>query len=163
MLTLGDLVSSRLRERGWSLNEVVRRSDGRISRSRWQQYSANARMLELPRVAHLQALADVLEVDLATVIFAAARTVGLDVRRRGPDLAHLLPAGTDLLTTEMRDGLLAVIRAAVAEAARRHSERDEDRASSGSGTSPGGVYEWDEGEPSLSRRNADRRAGESGG
>jgi hypothetical protein len=33
------------------------------------------------------AIAAVLEVDISTVVLAAARTVGLDVRTRGSDLA----------------------------------------------------------------------------
>lgn len=70
---------------------------------------------ELPQPDTLRLIARVLELDETTVLLAAGESLGLDVRRRGPMLAQLLPPGTDQLSDRFQDALLAVIRAAVAE------------------------------------------------
>ncbi len=68
----------------------------------------------------MSVISEVLEVDITTVVLAAARSVGLDVRTRGTDLAHLLPALTERLSERMREAILSLVRAAVAET--RHDE-----------------------------------------
>jgi hypothetical protein len=70
---------------------------------------------KFPDPSSLSVIAEVLEVDITTVVLAAARSVGLDVRTRGTDLAHLLPALTERLSGRMRDAILTLVRAAVAE------------------------------------------------
>jgi hypothetical protein len=156
VLTLSELVSSRMRERGWSLGDLVNRSRHGLSKSRWQQYATGQRIHNLPEAENLQVIADVLEVDVTTVLLAAGRSAGLSVRRRGPALAHLLPAGTDMLPTEMRDAILAVIRSAVVALAERGAGSDE-------APMPGGIFEWDQGPDSSIRRNATGRAGDTTG
>lgn len=115
VLTLQGLISARIAERGWSYSDLERRADGHLTKSRWQQIGTGVRLAEFPKPASLMAMSDALEVDVTAVILATARSLDLPVRHRGPDLAQLLPAGTDRLSTRMRDAILTLIRAAVAE------------------------------------------------
>lgn len=115
VLTLRDLITARIDERGWSYPDLERRSGGHLTKSRWQQLATGVRVAEFPKPASLMAMADALEVDITAVILATARSLDLPVSSRGPDLAQLLPAGTDRLSARMRDSILTMIRAAVAE------------------------------------------------
>ncbi len=114
--TLHQLVRSRIRERGWSYTDLERRSGHALSRGRWQQLGSGAPQRKFPDPASLVAIAQVLEVDITTVVLAAARSVGLDVSHRGAALSHLLPDQTELISERMRDAILTLIRAAAAEA-----------------------------------------------
>jgi hypothetical protein len=69
----------------------------------------------------------VLEVDITTVVLAAARSVGLDARTRDSELSRLLPAGTERLSDRTRDAILTTIRAAVADAAERSPATEDQR------------------------------------
>lgn len=122
VLNLQQLVRARMDERGWSYGDLERLSGHRLTKGRWQQIATGARQTNFPVPATIQIVADVLEIEVTTVLIAAGRSVGLDARRRSPGLAGLLPAGTDQLSERMRDGLLAIIRAAVAE---RQASQDE--------------------------------------
>jgi hypothetical protein len=115
VLTLQALIRARMDERGWSYAELERRSAGALTKGRWQQLGTGVRMANFPEPTNLRTMADVLEVEVTTVLLAAAQTLGIDARRRGPDLAQLLPAGTDRLSERMRDAILTIIRAAVAD------------------------------------------------
>lgn len=130
VLTLAQLISARAGERGWSNGRLAQRCEHALSRARWQQLRTGARMTEFPEPATLALIAEALEVEITTVVLAAAQTLGLDARRRGPDLAHLLPAGTDRLSVPMRDALLAVIRAAVSDGL-AHEDAGDDGAGEG--------------------------------
>ncbi len=112
-------------ERGWSYADLERRSEHALSRGRWQQLGSGVRQRKFPDPASIEVIARVLDVDVTTVVLAAAQAVGLDAHLRGSDLAHLLPTGTEQLSERMRDAILTLIRAAVADAA------------NGFGTSPG--------------------------
>lgn len=140
-------------ERGWSYAELARRTGDRISKARFGQIGRGRRLREFPEPATLVALADALEYDATTVVLAVARSLGLDVRRRGPDLAHLLPAGTDRLSPAVRDALLAVIRAVVAET---------EACGEGGASDPFGgadlTIEWAERDAPNGRNAAQRRA-----
>ena len=92
-------------ERGWSYAQLAHRSDGRLTKSRWQQLGTMTRMKEFPELATVRLLADVLEVAETTVVLSVAASLGIDVRFRGPLLAQLLPAGTDLLSDRMQDAI----------------------------------------------------------
>jgi hypothetical protein len=70
---------------------------------------------KFPDPSSLLVIAHVLEVDITTVVLAAARSVGLDARPQSSDLAHLLPPGADQLTERMRDAILTLVRAAVVD------------------------------------------------
>ncbi len=115
--TLHQLIRARMEERGWSYTELARRSHHELTRGRWQQLGSGARQKNFPDPASLLVIAQVLELDITTVVLAAAQAVGLDVRRDSSDLAQLLPPGTQLLSERTRDALLALIRAMVADAA----------------------------------------------
>jgi transcriptional regulator with XRE-family HTH domain len=115
VLTLQALIRARMDERGWSYADLARRSGDRLTRSRWQQIGTGVRVTNFPEPANLALMADVLEVDVTTVLLAAAQTLGLDARRRGTDFAQLLPAGTDRLPEKVQAAVLSMIRALVAE------------------------------------------------
>lgn len=146
VLTLQGLIRARMDERGWSYGELERRSDGALSKGRWQQLGTGVRMAAFPEPESLLLMSTVLEVDETTVVLCAAQSLGIDARRRGPDLAQLLPAGTDRLSERMRDAILTVIRAAVAETLAADGD-DEGARSEGS------VLEWAKVD-APSRRNA---------
>lgn len=113
--TLHHLVRSRIEERGWSYSDLERRSGHALSRGRWQQLGSGTPQRKFPDPASLVVIAEVLEIDITTVVLASARAVGLDARLQDTDLARLLPPGTDRLSARMRDAILALVRAAVAE------------------------------------------------
>jgi hypothetical protein len=115
VLTLHQLIRDRMAERGWSYTDLERRSDHALTRGRWQQLGSGLRQKKFPDPASLTVIARVLEVDITTVVLATAQALGLDARREGSDLAHLLPAETDRLSERMRDAILTLIRAAVAD------------------------------------------------
>lgn len=150
VLTLQALIRARMDERGWSYADLERRSDGALTKGRWQQLGSGTRMAQFPEPSNLQTMADVLEVEVTTVILCAAQTLGLDARRRGPDLAQLLPAGTDRLSERMRDAILTVIRAAVADTLTETDENDP-------AVLPGQTLEWRKTD-APSRRNNPGRA-----
>lgn len=116
-LTLHQLIRSRMDDRGWSYSDLERRSDRALSRGRWQQLGSGVQQKKFPDPASLVVIAQVLEVDVTTVVLAAAGGLGLDTRIQGSEFARLLPAGTERLSAPMRDAILAMIRAAVADAA----------------------------------------------
>lgn len=131
VLPLHELIRARMDERGWTYGHLERqaakRSQDGLTRSRWQQLGSGSRMNVFPDPSTLQLIADVIELDITTVLIAAAQSLGLDARRRGPMLAHLLPAGTDVLSDRMRDAILTIIRAAVAEQLAMRDEGDGER------------------------------------
>jgi hypothetical protein len=114
-LTLHQLIRSRMEAHGWSYSDLERQSGRALSRGRWQQLGSGVQQKRFPDPASLLVIAQVLEFDITTVVLAAAQAVGLAVTPAGGDLAHLLPAGTDRLSERMRDAILMVIRAAVAD------------------------------------------------
>jgi hypothetical protein len=129
----------RMDERGWSYAQLSHRSGGKLTKSRWQQLGTQTRMKEFPELATVKILADVLEVDETSIVLSVAASLGIDVRLRGPMLAQLLPAGTDLLSDRVRDAILSLIRAAVAEAAAHADETD---AGVNTAHAESETYEW---------------------
>ena len=123
--TLQQLIQTRRDERGWTYADLAERSGGNLTRSRWQQLGSGARLKSWPEPATIHTLVDALGYDYATVVLACAQSLGLPVGGgRGPLLAQLIPAGADLLTDQMRDAILAMIRAAVADALGRPEVND---------------------------------------
>lgn len=155
--TLQELITARMRERGWSYADLARRSGDALTKGRWQQLGSGSRMSHFPEPDTVMLLVSALEFDVNTVVLACAASLRLPVSLRGPDLAQLLPAGTDRLTERMRDAILAIIRAAVAETLAETGELDGRIVPAQTRRSPrdGGVLEW-----SKSARNTTRRAGE---
>lgn len=151
-LTLHQLIRSHMEARGWSYSDLERQSDGTLTRGRWQQLGSGVEQKRFPDPSSLLVIARVLNVDITTVVLAAAQAVGLRVTPVGGDLAHLLPPGTDRLSDRMRDAILMVIRAAVADSPDRQDER-----LSGSSGSPS--LEWPKSAaPSRRRPNGPTQA-----
>jgi hypothetical protein len=126
-LTLHQLIRARMDVQGWSYSDLERQSDRALSRGRWQQLGSGVPQKKFPDPVSLLVIARVLEVDITTVVLAAARAVGLAVTSTGGDLARLLPPGTDRIPERMRDAILMVIRAAVAESTDHEPGRFPDR------------------------------------
>lgn len=140
MFTLQNLIEMRRNERGWSYADLEVRSDHKITRGRWQQLATRVRMEAFPNRDNIPIIAQVLEVDQTTVVLALAKSLGLDVQGRGSDLVALMPAGTDRLSTPVRDAILAVIRATVLEAL----AQQDGEVGAPQTTRPGpSVLEWD--------------------
>lgn len=156
--TLQQLVQARVDERGWSDGQLAARSGFKLSRNRWQQMRTGVRMTAFPKPPSILLIAEVLECDVTTVLLAIAQTLRMPVRRRGPDLAYLLPAGVDRLPAPMTSAILGVIRAAVALTL-AGEETDEGGADKPSEGSHGGgtnlTLEWPEHDVS-SAGNAER-------
>lgn len=135
--TLQKLIRARMDERDLSYADLARLSAGRLTKSRWQQLATGVRIRSWPEPDTVRVLVEVLGYDYTTVVLASAMSLDLPVNGRGPLLAQLLPAGTDLLSDRMRSAILAMIRAAVEEAARR----DGDAPALGH-MGDGGVFDW---------------------
>jgi hypothetical protein len=114
-LPLHDLIQARMQERCWSYSDLERASGRALTRGRWQQLGSGAELRKFPDPGSLTVISEVLEVDITTVVLAAAQTLGLDVRRQDAELSNLLPDRTERLSDRMRDAILALVRAAVAE------------------------------------------------
>ncbi len=112
--TLRQLIRSRMTERGWSYADLERESGRALSRGRWQQLGSADGQSTFPHPESLVIIARVLQVDVTSVVLAAARAVGLPVRAQAGEFANLLPAGTERLPEPVRDALLGLIRAVVA-------------------------------------------------
>jgi hypothetical protein len=112
-LPLHDLIQARMQERSWSYSDLERASRRALTRGRWQQLGSGAQLRKFPDPGSLTVIAEVLEVDITTVVLAAAQS--LDVRQQGADLSNLLPDRTERLSDRMRDAILTLVRAAVAE------------------------------------------------
>lgn len=123
-LTLAQLIRSRMTEHGWSYTDLEQMSAHALSRGRWQQLGSGVQQKKFPDPASLKVIAAVLEIDVTTVVLAAAQTLGLNAHARGSDLANLLPPGTERLSEPIRDAILTLIRAAVSDAVMTGDEVD---------------------------------------
>lgn len=123
--TLAELITEQKAFRGYSYRTLEARADSVITAQRWQQLGTGVRIKEFPEPATLQAMANALGVDVTAVVMAAARSIGLPVRRVAEsDLAAMLPQSASLLTTDQRDAILAVVRSITRGAT--HAERTAD-------------------------------------
>lgn len=131
--TLADLIQARRADRGWSYRVLADRASHVFTAQRWQQLGTGVRIKEFPEPATIQAMADALEVDVASVVLAAAASIGLPVERRQSELAAMLPSTADALTEEQRDAVLAVIRAMTPKETKdgRTEEEQESRTQAG--------------------------------
>lgn len=111
---------------GWSYSDLERRSGRALSRGRWQQLGSGVPQKKFPDPVSLKVIAQVLDVNITAVVLAAAQAVGLDARPQGSALARLLPPGTDQLSEQMRDAILALIGSAVADARVGHDAQTSD-------------------------------------
>jgi hypothetical protein len=136
-LSLHDLIRTGMHDHGWSYSDLERASGRALTRGRWQQLGSGIPQRKFPDPGSLTVIARVLEVDITTVVLAAARSVGLDVSQQGADLSRLLPEQTERISERMRDAILTLIRVAVAEAG-----ADEDLEGSRAGSLAGLRLEW---------------------
>jgi len=79
-LSLHDLVRAAMHDHDWSYSDLERACDRALTRGRWQQLGAGLAQRKFPDPDSLTVIARVLDVDITTVVLAAARSVGLDVR-----------------------------------------------------------------------------------
>ncbi|MGW8593190.1 hypothetical protein ACWGLC_15985 [Dietzia sp. NPDC055877] len=128
--TLADLIQARKAARGWSYREIAARGNDVISAQRWQQLGTGVRLREFPEPTTMAAMADALEVDVAAVLLATAKSLGLDVQRRQSELAAMLPSTADQLTSEQRDAVLAVVRAMTPTKEQKNEDQGTQSASS---------------------------------
>ncbi len=117
VLSLPELIRARMQEHSWSYGDLERHSGRVLTRGRWQQLGSGAQQKKFPNPASLTAIAAVLQLDITLVVLAAAQGVGLGVQHPGGDLARMLPPGTEQLSERMRNAILTMIGAAIAEAA----------------------------------------------
>lgn len=135
VLSLADLIRARMREHGWSYRDLERHSGRVLTRGRWQQLGSGGPQKKFPDPASLTAIAGALQLDITLVVLAAAQGVGLAVQHPGSDLARLLPPGTEQLSEQMRNAILTMISAAIAEAATPTGKTDRPGPR-------GGTMEW---------------------
>lgn len=109
MLTLRDLIQQHMDRSGESRRALGARS-GLAHQTLGYWWDGTIKTFPDPET--LQAFADATHTSVQTVLLAAARTVGLSIGA-APELAAMLPPGTDNLTQRDRDAILAVIRALV--------------------------------------------------
>ncbi|MGU3432977.1 hypothetical protein ACNHUS_08150 [Actinomycetes bacterium M1A6_2h] len=83
-MTLERLIHEFLATRRWSLDDLVSRYHGSVSRESWRQWASGASLSTFPEPSTLAAAAAALDVDVVTVVLAAARSTGLAVDTRQP-------------------------------------------------------------------------------
>jgi hypothetical protein len=81
--SLHDLVRTGMHDHGWTYSDLERASGRALTRGRWQQLGAGVAPRKFPDPESLLVIAGVLEVDITTVVLAAARSVGLAVVQQG--------------------------------------------------------------------------------
>lgn len=86
----------------------------------------NGAIHTFPDPETLDAFAHATNNSLELVVLATARTLGLPVSTTATNLAQSLPPGTDILTLEDRDAILAVTRALVDARRQTQSKRAPD-------------------------------------
>lgn len=91
-----------------SYEQLARDCGGQPTAARLQQIATKP-VRTFPDPPTIRGLSKGLRVTEATVVLAAAESLGLDVRRSASRLVSLLPAGVDRLTDEQVDAVLSVV------------------------------------------------------
>lgn len=133
--TLQTLIRTRMAEEGWSYADLERLSGGRVSKPRWQQLGSGIPQKRFPDPETMEAIAEIFGYDRATVLHAAAATVGYSIQRSGALLAHLLPSGTEMLSQRTQDAVLTMLRAVVADTVEFQRQLEQARGEAGEGGS----------------------------
>ncbi len=140
---LAELIRRRLDENGWDYTDMAAAIGDQLTKKRLEQLGGGRRTKEFPEPRTLILIAQALEVPPATVVLAAARSVGIDARTDADELAELLPPGTHRLPGRIRVAVAALIRAVVAETP---AESGAAGAANGTHSSPSGTpavtLEW---------------------
>lgn len=94
-----------------SYDQLARDSGGRPTSARLQQIATTNPLKNFPDPPTIRGLAAGLRVTQASVVLAAAESLGLDARVSASRLAALLPAGVDDLTDSQIGAILGIIQA----------------------------------------------------
>lgn len=98
---------------GDSYDEMARKIDYAIKPARLHQLVRETPR-NFPEPRTVEALASLLQVPVATIVLALASSLGIAVEGTSSRLAQIIPPGTDELTPEDREAVVAVIRQLVA-------------------------------------------------
>ncbi|MEW2483619.1 hypothetical protein AB0876_28935 [Mycobacterium sp. NPDC049093] len=109
---LQQLITEQKNLRNRSYGDYERMAGYVISRQRWQQLGTGARIKEFSEPATIKAMAEALEVDVAVVVLAMAKSLGLPIESgvAQSDLAVMLPPSARKLTPEQRDAVVRLVR-----------------------------------------------------
>lgn len=114
--TLAQLITDSKTDSGLSYDQLAARTDYVVTRQRFQQLGTSTRLKEFPEPATLAAVAEALKVDVALVVLATAKSIGLSVDTGSQsDLGRMLPAAARNLTRDQRNALLSLVRSIVTE------------------------------------------------
>lgn len=111
MPSLGALITARRKALSLTYEGLAERSDGKLTKQRWQQLGTDTRVNKFPEPRTLELIADTIGVGVDRVILATAVTLGVKIPSDRSTFATLLPPNADELTQEQRDAVIAVIRA----------------------------------------------------
>lgn len=98
--------------RGASYPDLARRTGNAISHQALHKLVTEPRKA-FPDPKTLQVLSELLDLPVATIVLACARSLGLAVRQAGTELDVVLPPGTETLTGEDREAIRVVTRALI--------------------------------------------------
>jgi hypothetical protein len=114
--TLAELITDQKEDSGLSYEQLAAKSDNVLTRQRFQQLGKGLRITEFPEPATLAAIAVSLDVDVALVVLATAKSIGLSVDTGSEsELGMMLPAAARNLTRDQRNALLSLVRSIVTE------------------------------------------------
>jgi hypothetical protein len=114
--TLAQLISESKTDIGLSYDQLAARTGYVVTRQRFQQLGTSKRLKEFPEPATLAAVAEALKLDVALVVLATAKSIGLSVDMGSrSDLGMMLPSAARNLTRDQRNALLSLVRSIVAE------------------------------------------------
>jgi len=138
---LQQLITEQKQLRGRSYGDYERMAGHVITRQRWQQLGTGARIKEFSEPATIKAMADALEVDVAVVVLAMAKSLGLPIGSgiAQSDLAVMLPPSARNLTPEQRDAIVRLVRVFAPEEEGHHV--DQSRVPADSSASSGAPAE----------------------
>lgn len=123
MPNLQQLITEQKDLRNRSYGDYERMAGYVISRQRWQQLGTGARIKEFSEPATIKAMAEALEVDVAVVVLAMAKSLGLPIESgiAQSDLAVMLPPSARNLTAEQRDAVVRLVRVFAPEEDEHHA------------------------------------------
>ncbi|OBB15503.1 hypothetical protein A5718_30005 [Mycolicibacterium conceptionense] len=122
---LQQLITEQKNLRNRSYGDYERMAGYVITRQRWQQLGTGARIKEFSEPATIKAMADALEVDVAVVVLAMAKSLGLPIESgiAQSDLAVMLPPSARKLTAEQRDAVVRLVRVFTPEEDEHHADQ----------------------------------------
>lgn len=122
---LQQLITEQKNLRNRSYGDYERMAGYVISRQRWQQLGTGARIKEFSEPATIKAMAEALEVDVAVVVLAMAKSLGLPIESgvAQSDLAVMLPPSARKLTPEQRDAIVRLVRVFAPEEDEHHADQ----------------------------------------